>query len=213
MKKLTILTAIGLFSCLTSNSFGQGYLTFNDSATTAVYDNFTSVGTPVKSPANILVGILWNSTAGQTIPALGNTATGANTPVSWAALTAVGWNFATNASSTLLTAITRAPAPTTGTFSGGVQGIQGTSPNQTISMYVIGWQSTYANPFAARDAGSALGWSNPFNELLGADSAPGVSMNAAGMTQFNVNATIPEPGTFALAGLGAAAMFIFRRRK
>jgi len=32
-------------------------------------------------------------------------------------------------------------------------------------------------------------------------------------TSFNLYTTIPEPSTFALAGLGAAAMLIFRRRK
>lgn len=43
-------------------------------------------------------------------------------------------------------------------------------------------------------------------------SAP--SLDTAGMAAFSVSATpIPEPSTFALAGLGAAAMLIFRRRK
>jgi len=42
-------------------------------------------------------------------------------------------------------------------------------------------------------------------------SAP--SLDTAGMQAFSVSTPVPEPSTFALAGLGAAAMLIFRRRK
>jgi hypothetical protein len=42
-------------------------------------------------------------------------------------------------------------------------------------------------------------------------SAP--SLDTAGMQAFSVATPVPEPSTFALAGLGAAAMLIFRRRK
>ena len=38
------------------------------------------------------------------------------------------------------------------------------------------------------------------------------SLDSIGMAAFTVP-TVPEPSTFALAGLGAAAMLIFRRRK
>jgi len=52
---------------------------------------------------------------------------------------------------------------------------------------------------------------------IGGDTTPIPNMNndkgnPGGMTSFNLY-FIPEPSTFALAGLGAAAMLIFRRRK
>jgi len=37
--------------------------------------------------------------------------------------------------------------------------------------------------------------------------------NLVGLVSFNVHNIVPEPTTFALAGLGAAALLIFRRRK
>lgn len=37
--------------------------------------------------------------------------------------------------------------------------------------------------------------------------------NLVGLQSFNVHTLVPEPSTFALAGLGAAALLIFRRRK
>jgi hypothetical protein len=214
MKKLTILTAIGVVSCLTS--FGQGYFFFNNASSDTVRDNFT-FGYSTNSPATVMVGVLWMAGSGNTFAGLGNSSTATNQTASWSTILAAqgaGWNWATNSStSAILTTPTRAPFPTTGTFSGGALGIAGTNPGDTISMYVIGWAASFgANPNAAALGSGALGWSNPINEVLGSSGSPGVAMNNAGMTGFVVN-PVPEPATFALAGIGAAAMLIFRRRK
>jgi len=57
----------------------------------------------------------------------------------------------------------------------------------------------------------AAGRSNPVNlAAIGGDF--NTPPNTVGFQSFNVY-TIPEPTSFALAGLGAAAMLIFRRRK
>jgi len=215
MKKLTTLAMMGMVSCL--SSFGQGYLIFNNSSTTAVFDNFTANGSPTKSPANVVDAILYHVGASNSFSGLGTTASG-NANTSWSNITGAlgaGWKWATLDGTALLSANTRSSGPTIGTFSGGTLAVFGTNPGDTISMYVVGWQlSSGATPDAALAAGGALGYSNPINELLGASASPGVSMNAAGMTAFTVSPTlVPEPATFALAGLGAAAMLIFRRRK
>jgi hypothetical protein len=76
---------------------------------------------------------------------------------------------------------------------------------------LFGW--TGAQRFTG-DSGGALEW-------LNATGNPGASPPITpvaftyGATGFNglVLAPIPEPSTFALAGLGAAALLIFRRRK
>jgi hypothetical protein len=63
----------------------------------------------------------------------------------------------------------------------------------------------------------AGGHSAPFNSTkIGGDLNPIINLNAdsgnpGGMTSFNLY-MIPEPSTFALAGLGLAAMLVLRRR-
>jgi len=187
---------------------GQGYLSFSDSASTAIWDNFTTPGTAVKSPANVIVGLLWNATSGQTNSSLGGSASGLGTAGSWAGVAGNGWSLALQ-SGTPITALTRTGLPL-GTFSGGVVGIDGTSAGETISVYVVAWLAS--SGAAGFGNSTVLGWSNPINEQLGASSAPGLALSASMSGPVYVNA-VPEPATFALAGLGAAAMLIFRRRK
>jgi len=78
------------------------------------------------------------------------------------------------------------------------------------------YDNAFASAAAAAAAGSYAGTSANFTMTPGASiSYP--SIYAAGGTTWAagnlvINA-VPEPSTFALAGLGAAAMLIFRRRK
>ena len=56
-------------------------------------------------------------------------------------------------------------------------------------------------------ASGALGGNSPGGPVIPPDTAA-----QAGFTSFSL-VLVPEPGTFALAGLGAAVLFIFRRRR
>ncbi len=75
-----------------------------------------------------------------------------------------------------------------------------------------GLYSTWTQASVAWAAGLiAAGESGPVNvALIGGDVNTPPNFNTP---SFNLYFTIPEPSTFALAGLGAAAMLIFRRRK
>src|SRR5262245_25451142 len=75
-----------------------------------------------------------------------------------------------------------------------------------------GTVNTWADAVAA---GNGFGKSTLFNvSAIGGALNPPPLLN--GLTSFNITGSgtiVPEPSTFALAGLGAAALLIFRRRK
>jgi hypothetical protein len=88
----------------------------------------------------------------------------------------------------------------------------------TVNIQLRAWDITlgatyelaFQNPAFA---GSLSGKSSVFQYLIPASSgAPGGDFVMKNFQTFAVDA-IPEPSTFALAGLGAAALLIFRRRK
>lgn len=69
-----------------------------------------------------------------------------------------------------------------------------------------------ASALALTDPTYALGESPLFNlNNIGGQVNQAPSLN--GLVSFNIHTTVPEPSTFALAGLGAAALLILRRRK
>ena len=71
------------------------------------------------------------------------------------------------------------------------------------------WVGNYANYAAAQAAGAYVGQSTVFNQVV--KQSPNTPLQLTTMPATIL--TVPEPGTFALAGLGAAALLIFRRRK
>ena len=64
-------------------------------------------------------------------------------------------------------------------------------------------------------SGGALAWANGTGNPNGSPPSPPVALvtGAAGYNGLVFEIHTPEPSTFALAGLGAAMLMIFRRRK
>jgi hypothetical protein len=213
MKKITILTLTALVSCL--SSYGQGVFQFTTSSSTAVWENFTTPGTFAKSGGTTFIGVMMATGQGtNAAPLTGTSATSisSTTPVAWSQVTGdPNYHLVLSGGTNLLA--TTGTGLSLGFINKGAMGIDGTQPGDLVKLYAIAWNVTSgANGFGTA---SFLGWSNPFFVLLGSSSGPGPSLSQAGMTAFGVSptSTIPEPTTFALAGLGAAAMLIFRRRK
>jgi len=94
-----------------------------------------------------------------------------------------------------------------GLFDGGVVPI---GPAGQYSLLEVVWHQNW-NTFAeARGNGTAnVGWSDILVANVTASPTPAGNTTFASFTV----QPIPEPSTFALAGLGAAAMLIIRRRK
>lgn len=113
-------------------------------------------------------------------------------------------------------------APVAGRFSGGTRTATSLSPGGIGNFVVIGWAGTeayasYGDAFNAAMMDATRAWvgvSAPFFIDTGdptsipAGSPTVMSSLFSGVTLVPV----PEPATFALAGLGAAALLIFRRR-
>jgi hypothetical protein len=211
MKRLILTTILG--GTLLASSFGQGLLYFNNSGTTAIFDNFTSPSNSVMSPGSVSVAMLWSADTTAT-PVTGTNASRSLTPVSWAVvLSDPIFQLALSPfDGSIWIAQTRVPEPVTGTFAGGQVPIQGTDMGQAIKLYVLGWSSAFATPSAAAAANAPVGWSNPFIYFLGSPMSPGMSFPGAGMQGFYVN-VVPEPSTFALLAFGAAVFFVKARAR
>lgn len=197
MKKLA---AILCLSALTTGAFAQGIINFQNSGQTLIS---TQVG-------NNAASVMGNSASGQTYYFGLLTSAGAGGTFTFTGL------YATNTA-----------AITGGRLAGG-NGIQvpGWAAGTTMSYEIAGWDASLGHtfdptwlttppsgffglsPIATGTAGGtdALGNSLPPYNLFG-----GLTGIPTGFTLTTVG--VPEPSSMALAGLGAAALLIFRRRK
>jgi len=99
--------------------------------------------------------------------------------------------------------------------------IPGVTPGgSTVTLAIAAWQgSGAAFPTAGNGNGGVLAFYQPTADytIVPTPTSPDLTAATGGFntTDLHLNAVtaVPEPSTFALAGLGAAAMLIFRRRK
>jgi len=100
---------------------------------------------------------------------------------------------------------------------GNVYAVNGVAAGGTATLQVEAWLGTDTSYAAALADGSAVGTSGLYTSPTGGTTAggaiPPVSIGD-NMPAFNVVATVsPEPATFALLGLGASSLLLFRRKK
>ena len=222
MKKiLLIATTVVALSGLTS--MGQGYIAFQ-TPTRGMWDLFTpaNAGTP-KLAATMNLTFLWG-TGSALITGIGATTPTNNlasqpifTPAqAWTAiLTDPNYRLGLDQNAGNSNPILANAANGAASYLAAASFPLNLSPaGGTVGVYVIGWDKAFATPAAAQAAGSVVGWSPIFQYALGASSIATVSTFAgSGFVPFGVPAVVPEPTTFALAGLGMAAMLVSRRRK
>jgi len=216
MKKLLGILAI---SALAVSSYAQGTVVFNNGSGTLVKQwtstsDSTLITTPksggrvelIAAPGNVsLANPLFTSSAA------GNTAKydtlaaflGANP--GWAAI-----------------ATTPILSLSAGQFAGGNQTIASLAAGANANYLIIGWSGSYATldlALAAAQGNTALSFlgstpmfttatGNPLTTPAGTPTALNVTFT--GMTLAPL--VVPEPASFALAGLGLAALLVFRRR-
>jgi PEP-CTERM putative exosortase interaction domain len=229
MKKQIILAAM-LVMAAGSSAFAQGYFNFSTGGKFVWDDYTTPAGNAVVAPGNVNVAFLWATTNNSPVAGIGAVGNPTNGPSlslagdPWGAILTNGDNFtlAQDSSSGLIATI---PNIASGFTKGGIAynagnafQVAGTVSGGIYEIFIIGWSSAYADPIAAAAANAPVGWGNTFIYLSGSTSStipsgqPLASFSASGAGAFGVS-PVPEPTTFALAGLGAAALLIFRRRK
>jgi hypothetical protein len=219
MKKLlTIAALVGA----TSLSFGQGYVAFNNSSSTRFSTN-SAVGQAFVTATAKPIGSYYFALFAA--PSTQNTISTAVDP------TLNGWTFVALAQNTAQAGrLDGNNFDTTGGVFNAVQ-TPGFAGGTTADFAVAGWSSSIGTTWAAAQAW----WSNGSHDGSASVSgsfgiAPNVGndviiANAGGpyngffgtgagqIAGFGLTYYVPEPSTFALAGAGAAAMLIFRRRK
>jgi hypothetical protein len=198
MKKLACVAGLAL---LATGAFAQGTINFlNDAATLVTTNNNVNSGVALSGTSPRVV--LFYSTA-VSAPALPSSANGYSF-AGWTQTTPVtGDNVGT---------------PVAGRFSGGTQTADTAAGGSSPWVFVAGWTGGFADFQAAVLGGALVGisttWQQPTGNPNGAPPTSPVNMIVGG-AGFNglVLVPVPEPSSLALAGLGAAALLVFRRRK
>jgi len=194
MKKLA---AILCLSALTTGAFAQGLVTMGNGPTTLMSASTGASGASVAlasgAAGTYYFGLLTQATAGGAYAFAGV--------------------YGTNSAGA-------------GRIAGYTTSVTGWAPGQALNYEVAGWSAslgaTWSPGWLTQNFGGKTGYfgiSAVANGTAGGGSpVPAPSWNlfgGSGLTGFNLApaGTVPEPTSMALAGLGAAALLIFRRRK
>jgi len=204
MKKTLVTITVAL---LTVSSFAQG--------TVNILNNLSGTfRAPIYAPepGNNATSLSGNSATGLPV---GSTVYGGPLLAGTGFTFAVFYGPAAVVDPTALTLLTTAPFRT-----GGAAGlitsqlafvVPGSVEGGTVKMQVRAWDNKN---------GTITSWSDPLNDTKGSSAmfsqalGGGVLLptDMTGWNSFNIY-SVPEPSTFVLAGLGAASLLIFRRRK
>jgi PEP-CTERM motif len=129
---------------------------------------------------------------------------------------ALYWGTVGSTEAQLVSIATAGSYPVAGRFNGGVVTTpNGTAPGASAVFEVKGWTGAfndYESAYAAAQTDHTIfvGATGIFTQTTSAGgTASPVNINFTGLTL----SPVPEPSTIALAGLGAASLLLFRRRK
>jgi hypothetical protein len=213
MKKLVLTTAATL---LTVAAFGQGVVNFSNASSTPgwvdpAFDRYVHWAPTAATFNSALTagGLVSSNYAGVDLRSLRATLYFAPTSNNNSNSLA-GYVQAAGGSTTFKVST----STTAGSWFGGNRTLDTIAPGVAANLVVIVWDSTLSpDPLSAAAQGGLYGRSAVFQYTPPSDpQAQPSAFLITGLGSFTVG-IVPEPSTFALAGLGAAALLIFRRRK
>jgi len=214
MKKVL---ALAVLAALTLSAFGQGQIVFNNRVTTVTPNVsapiFMADGTTAIAGAAARAALLGGALglAGAVIPASGDVMAASAGTLSLLQSPSTTATWATFRTGTLAGFV--AVGTDSARNSGLAYGSQGL-------FQVVAWTGAYDTWTAAFDAwkagtaGVMIGASNPLTRPVSLNPTDLDVPTLQGLESFRLVAPVivPEPTSLALAGLGAAALLIFRRR-
>lgn len=199
MKKvvLTSLAVIGL----AVGAFGQGAVQIDNNLANGYLNNG---GVHYDGAFGVE---LWYKNSSAASDTAINSLNGVNSAQAYGLLSANGFTLATHINP---------GAPGTTAVGGIVSGlgqvnIPGISPAGGAALFAVAFWTGNGNSFLGGNSAGVLTFNNPTADYTLAVPPPAPGLDAWPVDL--VMTPVPEPGTFALAGLGAAALLIFRRRK
>jgi len=202
MKKYLALLAVAALASYATSSFGQGTVVFANSTGLVKQWTTPSDSTLIPVPkGGGMVELVW-APAGAAFTAWD----GKSTAAAW---------LASNPAFSIAGVPVGFTTPAAGKFNGGTLTLTGQlAAGGNVDYVVMGWTGSAASFDAAVAAGSMVGISGKFSSGTGNPTTPipGTPVNLNSSFGGVTLAPVPEPTTLALAGLGAAALLIFRRR-
>lgn len=219
MKKLLGILAIG---ALVASAFAQGTIVFNNN--TGLVQEWTSAtdSTPINVPKSGGEVQLFYAPIGTALTPLGVMGSSGYTLNTYngAPITTLAAFLGANPGWTSGGITPMVPVGAGGQFNGSTVTLAGIAGGASAEYYIIGWVGNSPSWDAAYTAGVFAGGSS--TTLTTATGNPGATPPGSAVpleNTFNgllegpvVVTVIPEPTSFALAGLGLAALLVFRRR-
>jgi hypothetical protein len=201
MKKYLSVLAVAAMAAYATSAFAQG---------TVVFNNGTGLVKQWTDPAN---STLINVPKGGGFVQLYWAASGAAYTPWTGSMSASAW-YAANPAFTLANAV-GFTTPSAGKFTGGTLTLSPLAAGGGIDYVIVGWTGAFASFDAALTANAMVGVSAKAGSTTGNPTTvpPGTATPIADTFGGMTLQPVPEPSTLALAGLGAAALLIFRRRK